>query len=219
MLLMMIEKGIKIDEIAFKDTGLEYPEQYQYIKKIEGIINRKVRVIKPDTTFFKWFYGKWTFGKYEGQIRGFPRVTTHGYCCRELKVKPSIKAYKVFGDKARHYLGIAYDERHRCSPLPEYQYPLVDWKITEDGCGWYLKKRGLRNPLYKFQNRTGCWLCPKQSKDSLWALWYFHRNMFNCLIQLEKISPCGFHPDYKLSDLSDNWKSQTYLIKPTREDV
>ena len=131
-----------------------------------------------------------------------------------MKVKPSNKLYKKDG---LHYIGIAYDERYRCSPNIDMKYPLVDWKWSEDKCSWYLKKLHLENPIYKFQNRTGCWLCPKQSKDSLWRLWYFARNKFNCLIQLEKISPCGFHPLYKLSDLDKFWKSQTYLEPPTME--
>jgi len=208
MLLRMIELGMKIDEIGFCDTGLEYTEQYEYIKKIEKHIGIKINYIRPDTTFFKWFYGKWTRGKMEGEIRGFPFVLTHGYCCRELKVKPSNKLYKEQGN---HYLGIAYDERHRCSTLKNYKYPLVDWKWTEDKCAWYLKEKGLENPLYKRQNRTGCWLCPKQSKESLHQLFDNHRNKWNALKRLEKISPHGFHPNFKLIELENKWKYQTKL--------
>ena len=41
MLLMMIEKGIKIDEIIFCDTGKEFDELYEHIDKIESYIGQK----------------------------------------------------------------------------------------------------------------------------------------------------------------------------------
>jgi 3'-phosphoadenosine 5'-phosphosulfate sulfotransferase (PAPS reductase)/FAD synthetase len=213
MLLKMIDTGIRIDEIAFCDTLLEYDEQYKYIDKISGMINKPILKIKPDTTFFKWFYGEWTDGKYKGQIRGFPMISCHGYCCRELKVKPSNKLY---GKEGKHFLGYGYDERNRVQQ-GNFAYPLIDLKLTEDYCSWYLKKLNLVNPIYKYQNRTGCWLCPKQSKDSLWRTWYFDRRKYNCMVQLEKVSPHGFHPRYKLSDLSTFWGSQTYLEPPIME--
>ena len=33
MLLMMIEKGMKIDKVIFCDTGAEFPQMYEHIKK------------------------------------------------------------------------------------------------------------------------------------------------------------------------------------------
>lgn len=35
MLLMMIEKGMQIDDIIFCDTGKEFPEMYEHIKQVE----------------------------------------------------------------------------------------------------------------------------------------------------------------------------------------
>ena len=35
MLLLMIEKGYKIDEIIFLDTGVEFPEMYEHIEKVK----------------------------------------------------------------------------------------------------------------------------------------------------------------------------------------
>ena len=32
---------------------------------------------------------------------------------------------------ALHYIGIAYDEAHRCKNDPHSRYPLVEWGITE----------------------------------------------------------------------------------------
>ena len=49
-------------------------------------------------------------------------------------------------------------------------YPMVEWGITELQAGNILKERGLHNPLYNYFDRTGCWLCPKQSLKSLTIL-------------------------------------------------
>ena len=47
MLLMMLEKGIQVDEIYFADTGVEFPEMYQYIDKIEKYIGQKIIRLQP----------------------------------------------------------------------------------------------------------------------------------------------------------------------------
>lgn len=38
MLLMMIEKGMPIDDIIFCDTGAEFPAMYEHIKQVEKYI-------------------------------------------------------------------------------------------------------------------------------------------------------------------------------------
>ena len=51
MLLMMIEKGMRIDDIIFCDTGKEFPEMYEHIKQVERYINRPITVLKADKSF------------------------------------------------------------------------------------------------------------------------------------------------------------------------
>lgn len=50
MLLLMIEKGMPIDDIVFADTGMEFQELYDYIERIENYIGRKVIRIKGNKT-------------------------------------------------------------------------------------------------------------------------------------------------------------------------
>lgn len=38
MLLMMLEKEMQIDDIVFMDTGVEFPEMYEHIEKVETYI-------------------------------------------------------------------------------------------------------------------------------------------------------------------------------------
>jgi len=46
MLIRMIELGMQIDEILFADTGVEFPEMYDYIREVEIYIGRKIKVVQ-----------------------------------------------------------------------------------------------------------------------------------------------------------------------------
>lgn len=39
LLLMMLEKGMNIDYVLFCDTGMEFPEMYEHIKKVDKYIS------------------------------------------------------------------------------------------------------------------------------------------------------------------------------------
>lgn len=42
MLLKMLEEGMQVDEIIFCDTGVEFPDMYDHIDKVEKYIDRNV---------------------------------------------------------------------------------------------------------------------------------------------------------------------------------
>jgi 3'-phosphoadenosine 5'-phosphosulfate sulfotransferase (PAPS reductase)/FAD synthetase len=169
MLLRMLELKLPIDKIVFADSYFEFPELYEYIKKIENHINIKIEIIYPRKNFEEWFYGKSTRGKSEGQVRGFPLRKFPCYWSREVKIEPLQRIAKK-GDKL--FIGIAYDELERRSKkYKNLYYPLVDWKWTEQDCIDYLNKKGLFNPLYVNFDRLGCYFCPKQNEKSLYVLW------------------------------------------------
>ena len=54
MLLRMIEEGIRVDLILYCDTGLEFPEMEEHIRKVEKYIGRKITVIKSEKDFMYW---------------------------------------------------------------------------------------------------------------------------------------------------------------------
>jgi len=170
MLLRMIELNYQIDEIVFADTLFEFPELYDYIKKVEKHIGRKITILKPDPKLFKkWFYGKVTRGANKGKVRGFPLRAFPCWWTRESKVLPLSKFQK---DAEKVYIGIAFDEQQRMSKVDgNLFYPLVDWKWTEQDCIDYLNKKDMFNCLYVNFDRLGCWHCPKQGAKSLYVLW------------------------------------------------
>ena len=192
MLLMMLEKGMQVDQIIFADTTLEFPEMYEYIDKIENYIGREIIRTKPKKSFDEWCYGKIVRGKRKGEIRGLPPVLYPCYWTRESKVNPMFQYTK--GNCV--YFGIASDEYKRANPKPDITavYPLVEWGVTEMECLDYLRNLDLANPLYLHVKRTGCWLCPKQNKRSLKHLYTFYPELWEKLKAVcEEIGYCGVH--------------------------
>ncbi len=197
MLLHLIEIGKRPDKIVFADTLMEYPEMYNYIDKIEKEINQKIIRTKPKNTFFKWFFDKWSRGRFKDRIRGFPFVVSPCWYQREAKVKPLEEQAKDFDVV---YIGYAKGEEKRIMKSKKFKYPLIEWEWSEQDCINYLQKKGLLNPLYKKFKRLGCWCCPKQSKKSLEILKKDYPALWNCLIQLEELSPQGFNTNSNLNN-------------------
>lgn len=48
MLLLLLERGVTVDEIIFCDTGMEFPELYRHIEKVKEYIDRPITVLKPE---------------------------------------------------------------------------------------------------------------------------------------------------------------------------
>lgn len=195
----------------------ELPEMIDYLDMLEKKLNIKIdRYKNKKTTWDSWFYGKWISGKFAGKIRGFPFVIGAGcWAKRELKLKQIEKAQ---GKNNVIYIGIAKDEKHRTlskcysNKKNKYKFPLIDWGWSELDCLQYLKSKNLLNPLYKKFKRTGCWCCPKQNKQSLQILFQEYPVLWNRLKQYEKDSPQGFHPEYKLKELEQEFKNKSLII-------
>ena len=51
MLLRMVEEAWPIDVILFCDTGLEFPELYKHIDRVEANIGRKITRLKAADSF------------------------------------------------------------------------------------------------------------------------------------------------------------------------
>ena len=215
MLLRMIELDMQIDDITFCDNGLEYPEIYEYIKKVEKYIDRKITVIKPKKTWDELFYTKVKKGRFKGRIRGFPYVVLPGcWASRDLKVRPM---EKLNNKTDLYYLGINFNEKKRvqyekghCENL---RYPLIDWKWTEHHCLKYLRDKKLENPVYKKFKRTGCWLCPKQSIIALRILYNDYPDLWKKLRHYEIDSPHGFSPNKDLYQLECRFKNESKSLE------
>lgn len=93
MLLMMIEKGIKIDEIIFLDTGAEFPDMYDHIKKVENYINRKIIILKAENNFeYMMLHYEKKRGKYKGQ-KGYSWPDFRNRWCTQY-LKKSVRKFR-----------------------------------------------------------------------------------------------------------------------------
>lgn len=147
MLLMMLERGMKIDYILFCDTGMEFPQMYDHVNKVDSYIREKygkgVTVLKSTTNFE---YGLLHVLRQKGK-----RAGTHGYgwssmnnrwCTYTLKREPVSKFMKEHGftkANTKMYIGIAADEPKR---VHDDIYPLFEWGITEEQALQYCYKHG-----------------------------------------------------------------------------
>ena len=176
MLLRMIEENMQIDEILFCDTGLEFPEMYDHVKKVEEYIGRPITKLKAEKDFMYWA-AEHEFTTNSGKIKGYPKGSTvkgYGYpsmrlrwCTRSLKIDIINKHLTELNKKYEvcQYIGIAADEQHR---KKEFNYPLIDWNMTEADCIQYCKERGFDfGGLYEIWSRVSCWCCPLQGTDSM----------------------------------------------------
>lgn len=67
MLLKMLENNMQIDEIIFCDTGKEFPQMYEHIKKVEDYIKRPITILKAEKSFdYYMFEHEKTKGKNNG---------------------------------------------------------------------------------------------------------------------------------------------------------
>lgn len=192
MVIRYLELGNEIDYILFCDTGFEFPAMYEYIEKLDLYLQRnfnksitwlnkggKENADDEYTIFEKWAFVKpIEIGERATLKRGIPRLVGKDYCTRETKIKPTIKFVKnLCKDKFRvtALIGYTYNEveNGRVSNL-DYaiaKYPLHEWGFNEKEVSDFLSERQIMNPLYNHFQRTGCFLCPKQSKASLYNLY------------------------------------------------
>lgn len=95
MLLMMLEKGMQVDEIIFCDTGKEFPGMYVHIGKVEQYIGRKITTLKAEKSF-DYYFAEHIKTKGKGKMSqgyGWARMWVR-WCTRLLKQEPTKKYLK-----------------------------------------------------------------------------------------------------------------------------
>lgn len=226
MVIKWLENNEPLDYILFCDTKYEFKEMYLYIDKLDSYIQKKFNKSITRLSFDNDKFTEWAFelpisrGERKGQYRGIPRTLGRDYCTRELKIKPSVDFItKASPNKFRNIalIGYTYDEveNGRVSNL-EYataRYPLHEWHMNESECENFLRKRGIANPLYRHFTRTGCFLCPKQSKRAFYKLFKHYPNEWQLMKEWETRAKalncvnCSFRMGTSLEALEKEFKA------------
>ena len=207
MLLMMLERGMQIDDILFCDTGLEFPQMYKHIEAVERRIGRKINVIKSDKTYEYYLADHiLTKGKHKGlKGYGYPSMRIR-WCTARLKVdvlRRYFRKYTKEGFLLKQYIGIAADEKKRCK---EHVYPLVEWGITEAQALQYCYGKGFDwGGLYKDFRRVSCYCCPLQPLKELKILWTKYPELWQKMQELDKRTHSSFRLDYTLNEIEQRF--------------
>ena len=180
------QRGFFGDEIVYCDTGMEFPQMYDHLAKIESYTGREITRLRAEKSFAHYMYDhRRSRGKFSG-IRGYgwPRPRAR-WCTAYLKTKV-IDAYFRELEKTHevvHYVGIAADEQHRAK---DKRYPLIEWGITEEQALQYCYERGFDwGGLYQIFGRVSCWLCPLQPLSELRKLRKHFPDLWRYLIEMD----------------------------------
>lgn len=140
MLLILLEKGCKVDEVIFYDTGMEFQAIYNTRDRIKIMLeemNIKYTELKSTEPFLYKMLEK-PVNKRDGTLQ-----KGYGLCggkCRWGTTEKNITISKYLKEKYeqdyKEYIGIASDEIVRIEKeRNEHKLlPLVDWKMTEKDC-------------------------------------------------------------------------------------
>ena len=177
MLLLMIERDMPINMVLSADTGMEFPEMYEHLAKLDEHLFRE-RGIHITTLRHPKGFEYLMFDEPKQKPRslenhaklgippygnGWPGIRVR-WCTGQLKTHLITKEVnRLKGELgAIHYVGIAADEACRCK---DERYLLVEWGITEAQALQACYDRGFDfGGLYEIYHRASCWCCPFQHK-------------------------------------------------------
>lgn len=222
MLLRLIEEDRPVDLILFCDTGLEFPQMYEHLDKLENYIGRPIIRLKAEHSFEYYFYEyrpkrrNRELEKYSGISWAGPR---NRWCTSILKIR-IIDSYLKELEKQYelvHYIGIAADEKKR---IRDKLYPLAEWHMTEKDCLEYCYARGFDwGGLYKIFKRVSCWCCPLQSLEELRKLRLYFPDLWKQLEYMDEHTWRTFRSDYSVKqlnirfDFENEWLRQNKSIR------
>lgn len=210
LLLMMLEKGMKVDEVIFSDTGKEFPGLYRHIEQVEAYTGLTVTRLKAPRSFDYYFTEHIRKrGKYAGQAGyGWPSMTRR-WCTRELKITPTANYLKGKGEYIS-YLGIAADEPDRHARIKKNErHPLYDWGVTEADALQYCYDRGFTwDGLYDLFPRVSCYLCPMQRISGWRTLRKHFPDLYADALKLDEQSGYKMTVRHSLRDLEDRFKKE-----------
>ena len=230
MLLLMIERDMPIDMVLSADTGMEFPEMYEHLAKLDEHLFRE-RGIHITTLRHPKGFEYLMFDEPKQKPRslenraklgippygnGWPGIRVR-WCTGQLKTHLITKEVnRLKGELgAIHYVGIAADEAWRCK---DERYPLVEWGITEAQALQACYDRGFDfGGLYEIYHRASCWCCPFQRIDELRKLRKHHPELWEKLMELDRRALAQFATG-PLGQFKQNWSVERLDTRFAEED-
>ena len=234
LLLLMLEKGMPIDNVLFADTGMDFPEMAEHIGRLDALLYRE-RGIHITTLRhphgFEWLMFDAPLKQPRALARramlnqppngyGWPGMKVR-WCTGQLKTHLIAKEVNRLKKEknALHYIGIAADEAHRVKDDPSHRYPLVEWGITEAQALQICYDRGFDfGGLYEIYHRASCWCCPLQRIDELRKLRRHHPELWARLRDMDSRAreQFGVCP---LGQFKQRWSVEQLEARFAREEM
>ena len=210
MLLMMIERGVRVDQVVFCDTTKEFPAMYDHIE----LVKKMISPIRITTAMFDYdyYFSEYmlTKGKRTGERGlGWP---FHGF--RWCTGRKTSMLKQAMLPNSTEFIGIAADEYWRTKKASykgrDVRFPLVEWGITEAMALAYCQSRGLTfGGLYSKMKRVSCWCCPLQRIGSLRTLHNDFPDLWARLKVMDEKSPkYPFRNGYTLQQLERRFAAE-----------
>ena len=178
LMILLVRKRLPFDEAVFADTGGELPETYAYLETARKFLSRHgvpLTVVRSTAGTL-----------YDTCLRR--RVTPSKmwrWSTRDFKVTPIHRYYGSLGVHVNEYLGIAFDEVERMKaskePYITSLFPLVDLKVTREGCIQIIRRARLPVPV-----KSGCYFCPFNNIERWKAISATHPELYDRAIALEE---------------------------------
>lgn len=191
MLLLMLEKGEQVDDIVFFDWGMEFPQMYEHLEKLEDYIGRKITRLYPPHSFEYYMF---EIPRRNGN-KGFGFPHRLAKWCSRYKADWINRNYK----DSTMCIGYSYEERFRRAKYHSrwsdkwqitLRYPLLEWGVAETVARDYCYSRGFEfGNLYQVFRRVSCWCCPFQSPKAMRTLRDNFPDLWQKLLDMESQSP------------------------------
>ena len=179
MIVFLVKNKLPLDYVVFSDTGDEMPETYEYLEVMRKYLERKkipfkiVRVRKGDSLSDRCL-----------RRRVIPSQMWR-WCTRDMKVAPIHTFYRSLKSHIYQYMGIDYDEIRRMKAARvDYVtnlYPLIDYKISREGCINLIKSAKLPIPV-----KSGCFFCPFNNMQRWAEIYKNHPDLYRFAMKIEE---------------------------------
>lgn len=175
LLLELLRRGEPLDECVFFNTGWEFPQMYEHMKRLEELCAARgiaFTTLHPEKNFdYLMFEKAINFKDGSGVHFGYSWC---GACGVRWGTKEKLSALDAYCKGATVLVGIAADEPGRLEKerAANKRFPLAEWGITEAEClsGCYAAGYDW-NGLYTQLKRVSCKCCAAKNLDEL-------RNMY-----------------------------------------
>ena len=165
-------------EYFFCDTGMELPEVYSFLDKLETYLGKPIQRLGGDKDFLH------LLKMHDNML---PQATRR-WCTKDMKIKP-LEQF-IGDDEAITYVGIRADE-FRDGYLTLKSNIKAIYPFIEDG----LVRKDIFNILeetvgipeyYEWRSRSGCFFCFFQRREEWLGLHERHPNLFQKAVEMEK---------------------------------